>query len=154
MRYLKKILLVLFIVFVGIQFIKPVRNQSGQVLPTDITKTYHVPDSVLSILKIACYNCHSNNTIYPWYDHVQPICWILSNHIKNGKDKLNFSDFGSYSKRRQKSKLKSIASQVKDGKMPLSSYTILHKDAKLTTANKTLIMNWANIIIESLSTIN
>jgi len=151
MSVLKKILLLLLLVLMGIQFIRPVRNESGQLLSTDITKTFNISDSVLNILKISCYDCHSNNTNYPFYVNIEPVGWILNNHIKNGKDKLNFSDFGSYSQRRQMSKFKSIASQIQDDKMPISSYLILHKKAVLSSGNKELIINWANKTRDSLS---
>ena len=127
MSRIKKILLSILVVLIIIQFIQPARNKSEQLLATDITKIYNVPDSVQNVLKTACYDCHSNNTNYPWYAYVQPIGWMLNNHIQNGKKDLNFSDFGSYSLRRQQSKLKSIASQINDGEMPLSSYTWMHK---------------------------
>lgn len=151
MAVLKKILLLLLLVLMGIQFIRPVRNESGQLLSTDITKTFNIPDSVLNVLKISCYDCHSNNTNYPFYVNIEPVGWILNNHIKNGKDKLNFSDFGSYSQRRQMSKFKSIASQIQDDKMPISSYLMLHKKAVLSSGNKELIINWANKTRDSLS---
>lgn len=144
----------LLIVFIGIQFIRPVRNESEQVLSIDITKTFNVPNSVLNALKISCYDCHSNNTNYPFYVNIEPVGWMLNNHIKNGKDKLNFSDFGSYSRRRQISKLRSIISQIKDDKMPLSSYTVIHKDAILTTETKALIIDWSNKTKDSLSLLN
>ena len=148
------ILLVLLIVFIGIQFIRPVRNESEQVLSADITKTFNVPDSVLNVLKISCYDCHSNNTNYPFYVNLEPVGWMLNNHIRNGKEKLNFSDFGAYSRRRQISKLRSIISQIQDDKMPLSSYTTIHKDAVLTTEDKTLIIDWSNKTKDSLSLVN
>jgi len=154
MSIIKKILLALLIVFIIIQFIRPVRNESEQVLSTDITKTLNVPDSALNVLKISCYDCHSNNTNYPYYTNIQPIGWMMNNHIKNGKDKLNFSDFGSYSRRRQISKLRSIISQIKDDKMPLTSYTVIHKDAVLTTENKAVIIDWSNKTKDSLSSLN
>lgn len=154
MKYLKKILLAFIILFIGIQFIRPVRNESEQVLSTDITKTFNVPDSVLSVLKISCYDCHSNNTNYPWYSNIQPVAWLLDSDVKNGKDKLNFSDFGSYTKRRQQSKLRSIVSQIQNNKMPISNYTIMHKNAVLTTRNKTLITSWLNKTRDSLSILN
>ncbi|MDQ2863410.1 MAG: heme-binding domain-containing protein, partial [Bacteroidota bacterium] len=121
MSLLKKIFIVLLISFIAIQFIQPARNTSGHVLPTDISKTVSVPENVHAILQTACFDCHSNNTRYPWYNYVQPIAWILANHIKHGKKDLNFSEFGSYPIRRQQSKLKAIADQVRDGEMPLYS---------------------------------
>lgn len=85
MSRFKKILTALAILFTVIQFIQPARNINGQVLATDITKVATVPDSVQMILKKACYDCHSNNTKYPFYAYIQPIGWLLNNHIVEGK---------------------------------------------------------------------
>jgi hypothetical protein len=150
MSRVKKILLAILIVFVLIQFIQPARNKSGQVLATDMAAIYKMPDTVQAVLKVACYDCHSNNTNYPWYTYVQPIGWMLANHIHNGKEELNFSEFGAYTARRQRSKLKAIANQVKDGDMPLYSYTIMHKGARLNREQKQLIIDWAQKIKDSL----
>lgn len=135
-------LMALLIVFIAIQFIHPAHNTNGQVLPTDITKTVNVPDNVLSIFNKACYDCHSNNTRYPWYVNIQPIGWIMAYHINNGKENLNFSEFGSYSKRKQANKLRAIATSIKESSMPIPSYTIMHADAKLSEAAKKLITDW------------
>ena len=151
MKLYKKILLALLIVFIAIQFIQPAQNISGQVLPADITKTVTIPDNVLNIFKNACYDCHSNNTRYPWYVNIQPMGWMMVKHIRDGKAELNFSEFGSYTSRRQISKLKGIANQIKDDEMPLSSYTIMHTDAKLSPENKKLIIDWASNTKDSLS---
>lgn len=154
MSRIKKILLLLLLVFVVIQFIQPARNKSGQVLPTDFSNVHAVPDSLQVILHNACYDCHSNNTNYPWYANIQPMAWIMAKHIKDGKDKLNFSDFGSYTNRRQISKLKGVANQIKDDEMPISSYKLMHKNANLTTEEKSLIMDWMNKTADSLSANN
>ncbi len=154
MSIFKKIVLILLIVFIAIQFIQPARNKSGQVLPTDFSKAVSVPENVKMILQTACYDCHSNNTNYPWYTYVQPVGWILNNHIINGKKELNFSDFGSYPIRKQQSKLKAIADQIKDGEMPLYSYTIIHKNARLSKEQKVLITGWAQKAQDSLDKIN
>ena len=143
MNILKKILFLLLVVLIAIQLIQLARNTNGQALPTDISKVVSVPENVQSLLKVACYDCHSNHTNYPWYTYLQPVGWILHNHIVNGKKELNFNDFGSYSKRRQQSKLKAIADQVRDDAMPLTSYKIMHADARLSKVEKDLIMNWA-----------
>lgn len=143
MKFLKKILLALLIVFIAIQFIQPARNSGAQLSPANITKQFNVSPNVESVLKIACYDCHSNNTRYPWYANIQPMGWLLADHIKEGKAELNFDEFGSYSKRRQLSKLKSIAGSVKDGSMPIESYTWMHTDAKLSADEKALIIDWA-----------
>lgn len=144
MKLLKKILLGLLIVFIVIQFIRPAKNKSLQIMETDITKMINVPENVLGILKNSCYDCHSNNTRYPWYVNIQPLGWLMANHIKDGKADLNFSEFGTYSKRKQANKLRAIAESIKEGSMPISSYTIMHADAKLNEENKKLIMDWVS----------
>jgi len=150
MKVLKIILLVVLLAFAGIQFIPTNRNQSDIVPPTDLMEVYNVPEKVKVIFKTSCYDCHSNNTAYPWYNKIQPLSWIMQGHIKEGKSELNFNEFGSYSERRQKSKFKSILSQVKDGEMPLAAYTLMHREAKLSENEKKALEVWINKMLESL----
>lgn len=140
---LKKILIVLLLAFVVIQFIRPAKNRSTAEEPQSITKVYQVPDNVNEILKKACYDCHSNNTRYPWYNNIQPIYWWLNDHIQEGKKELNFSEFGTYTAKRQAKKLKKVTGEVKEGEMPLNSYIWMHKDAILTDEEVSTIVNWA-----------
>ena len=142
MKVFKIIAVVLLVAFVGIQFIPTNRNHSEEVPPSDFMLVKNVPTEVKSILMISCYDCHSNNTHYPWYQKVQPVSWYLEGHIEDGKEELNFSDFGNYSDRMQKAKMRSIISQVEDGKMPLPSYTLLHPEAELTAEEKQLLVKW------------
>ena len=144
-------ILALLIVAIAIQFIQPAPNENGQVLETDIIKVFEVPIEVQATLKTSCYNCHSNNTQYPWYSKIQPGGWWMASHIKKGKSELNFDEFGSYSKRRQQSKLKSIANTIEDGTMPLPSYTIIHRNAILSDGDKTNLKNWARSFKDSLA---
>jgi heme-binding protein len=150
MHRAKKILIALAVIFIATQFIKPAKNRSAQLLPTDITKVYRAPDTVQSILKTSCDDCHSNNTNYPWYFNIQPAAWIMAHHIKEGKADLNFSDFGYYSQHHQRSKLEAIADQIDDGDMPLTSYTFIHKNAILSKEQKTVIGNWVTSMKDSL----
>ena len=136
MKIIKIILLILLIVFVGIQFIPTKRNQSHTVPKTDFILVNKMPEDLKNKLQVSCYDCHSNNTAYPWYNKVQPIAWFLKDHIEEGKKELNFSEWDSYSNRRKKSKLKSISSQIRDDKMPLSSYTLIHRNALFSEAEK------------------
>ncbi len=154
MRLYIKILLALLAVFVAIQFIQPSRNRTSETLSTDITKTINVPGNVLNVFQKACYDCHSNNTRYPWYVNIQPMGWIMAYHIKNGKGNLNFSEFGSYSKRKQANKLRAIGKSIQEGSMPISSYTLMHTDAKLSKENKELIMDWVTKTRDSLLATN
>lgn len=129
-------------IFAAIQFIQPGRNKSEQVLSENISKLYAMPRNVETIFQKACNDCHSNNTNYPWYVNIQPMGWLMSKHIKDGKAVINFSEFGNYSRRRQISKLQDIANTIKDGKMPLSSYTWMHEGARLTANEKALSISW------------
>lgn len=142
MKPFKKILLALMIVFIGLQFIPSVRNQSGQMDKNDISIALETPEKVRAVLVSSCYDCHSNNTRHPWYAKIQPIRYMLDKHVKEGKDNLNLSEFGSYSTRRKLNKLRSMESSIRDETMPLSSYTLIHRDATLTTVEKTLLLNW------------
>lgn len=149
MKWLKIAIAVFAVAFVGIQFIPTNRNQSNVIFPTDFTLTFDVPERIQARLKTSCYDCHSNNTNYPWYNKIQPTSMLLERHIKEGKEELNFSEFGAYSRRKQKSKFKSIISQIEKEEMPLLEYTFIHRDAILSETDKEMIINWINEIRES-----
>ncbi len=140
---MKRTGIVLSVTLVLIQFIHPVKNNNTTINENDITRVYQVPDEVHKLLQRACYDCHSNNTTYPWYSKIQPVDWWLNDHVKDGKRHLNFSEFGTYTVKRKAKKLTEVAGTITDNEMPLSSYTLIHKDAILTDAEKTLVVNWA-----------
>ncbi|OJW81519.1 MAG: cytochrome C [Bacteroidetes bacterium 46-16] len=150
----RKIVSLLLVVLIILQLIQPARNESGQVESKEFASIYEVPGNIEIILKNACYDCHSNNTDYPWYANIQPTGWIMANHISKGKEQLNFSVFGSYSKRRQINKFKGIANQVKEGAMPVASYKLMHQKARLSKEEKLLIENWMNKMADSFTAIN
>ena len=154
MSRIKKIGLSVLVIFIAIQFIQPAHNKSDGILITDISKMVAIPDSVQVILKNACYDCHSNNTSYPWYSNIQPMGWLMAKHIKQGRAVLNFSEFGNYSPRKQLSKLTGIANSIRDGNMPLASYKWMHKNARLDSIEKALIINWVQQSKDSLSAKN
>lgn len=148
-KYLKIIGIALLVTMLGLQFF-PIRpNQSAIVPVSDFVKTYKVPEQVIQILHTSCYNCHSNDTNYPWYSRVQPLSWFLQYHIIKGKEELNFSEFGFYSGRKQKSKLSSIIKQVNDNKMPLPSYVFIHRDARLPLEQKEVLIEYFKGLKES-----
>jgi hypothetical protein len=147
---IKKILLFLLAALVIIQFIHPKPNKSKIDQPNYIGKTFSVPDDVKSILVKACNDCHSNNTAYPWYCNFQPVDWWTTKHINEGKKHLNFDEYTNRSLRFQYKKMEEVIDEVKDGGMPLNSYTWIHKDAKLTTEEKTKITDWATSVRSSL----
>ena len=137
----KRVVLIIIILLVAIQFIRPSRNLSSALSANDISRHYTVPDTVAHILDRACNDCHSNNTRYPWYTNIQPVGWWMQHHVNEGKEELNFSEFASYTAKRQAHKLEEVAKQVKDDEMPLNSFLWVHTDAKLTDADKQTLMN-------------
>ena len=145
-KILKRTFQILLVAFIVIQFFRPAKNQAEGISANDITKLYAVPADVQSILKTSCYDCHSNNTVYPWYYNIQPVTWWLNDHIKEGKNHLNFSEFASYPIRRQYTKLEETNEQVKKGEMPLDNYLWIHKDAILSDHQKLAIANWVTAV--------
>jgi hypothetical protein len=150
MKLLKRFGIALLVVLVGIQFIPTRSNLSIEAPSTDFLKTYKVPEDMGQILFTSCYNCHSNNTDYPWYSRVQPIGLLLAHHIKKGKTELNFNEFGSYSVRKQISKLDIMVDQIEKGKMPIRSYTLIHHEARISGENKKKVIEYLNALKDSL----
>ena len=143
-------MLVLLVGFVGIQFFFTSRNQSDTIPKTDFMLVNDVPKQVENIIKTSCYDCHSNNTDYPWYNKVQPVAWFLEDHVTHGKEELNFNEWADYSNRRKNSKLKSIISQIENGEMPLWSYTLIHREAKLSEDKRKTVLDWVSKLKDSL----
>jgi hypothetical protein len=140
---LKRTLIGLLVVLVLIQFIQPPKNNGNAQTATDITHVVPVPDTVMALLKIACYDCHSDSTRYPWYNHITPVNWWLRRHIDDGKRNCNYSHFAEGSYRRKIKRLEETAEQVEKHEMPISSYLWIHHDADLSDAQRKLIVDWA-----------
>lgn len=139
---LKKILLVFVLLLIGIQFIRPTKNLSSAPTPNDLTAVHPAPPAVKQLLSAACYDCHSNNTRYPWYAEVQPLAWWLASHVSDGKAELNFSEFGTYPAKKAARKLEESIDEVAERKMPLPSYRLIHGDARLSDAQIKLLGDW------------
>ncbi len=148
---LKKIVLVLIAALLIIQFIQPEKNISDN-NTFHVSKKYTIPNEVNSILEVACNDCHSNKTRYPWYAKIQPSAWFLHDHVTEGKEHLNLSEFTNLSIARQNHKFEEIAEVLEEKEMPLESYTYLglHKEANLTNEQRQLIINWAKAQMEML----
>lgn len=95
------------------------------------------------MIHTSCYDCHSNNTTYPWYSEIQPVAWWLADHVKEGKSELNFSEFATYTAKKGDHKLDEFIKMLKEGEMPLTSYTLIHGDAKLTAEQIVELTDWA-----------
>lgn len=140
---IKKILLGLLAALVLIQLFRPTKNVSEErITANDVSKVYAIPDDVHQLLMAKCYDCHSNNTNYPWYSNLQPVAWWLAHHIDEGKAEVNFSEFRSYPREKALHKLEEVGEVTQDGSMPLESYTLLHHNAKITPEEQSKINNW------------
>ncbi|MGB3773999.1 MAG: heme-binding domain-containing protein [Leeuwenhoekiella sp.] len=143
MIWIKRLLVVALIALVAIQFIRPEQNDdSYESLSTFITET-NPSLQVRGILKSACYDCHSNHTRYPWYAEVAPVSFWLQDHIEEGKEHLNFSNWPNYSSKRKDHKFKELIQEVKSSEMPLESYTWIHEEAKLNSSQTNALLDWA-----------
>ncbi len=149
-KVLKNVLLVLLVLFVLIQFYPRSAKNLSSDASRDIAQVHAVPANIQSVLKSACYDCHSNQTTYPWYASLQPVSYWLNDHIVEGKKELNFSEFATYRLSKQFRKLEEINGEVKEGKMPLQSYTLIHTDAKLSADEKLLLASWSQGLRDSM----
>ncbi|SDB29365.1 Haem-binding domain-containing protein [Flavobacteriaceae bacterium MAR_2010_188] len=150
MKIFKSIAWLLLLSFVVIQFFPTEYNQSETVPKTDFIVVNVPPENISKILQTSCYDCHSNNTAYPWYNKIQPAAWYLEDHVKHGKSELNFNEWDELSDRRKASKLKSIISQITNDEMPMDSYTLIHRDAMLSEEEKKEIIQFMEQLKDSL----
>ncbi|HNU16015.1 MAG TPA: heme-binding domain-containing protein [Chitinophagaceae bacterium] len=146
----KKIMLGLLAAFIIIQFIHPKKNKAEGSQPNYIGNNFSVPADVKTILEKACNDCHSNNSNYPWYANLQPVHWWMEKHIKDGKKHLNYDEYTSRPLRYQYHKMEETIEMIKEGEMPLNSYTWTHKDAKLSEQEKTKLISWAESVMDNM----
>ena len=147
---IKKILILLAAILVLIQFIRPTKNESATNNNAADSASIKAPENIQALLQNSCYDCHSNNTNYPWYTHIQPIGLWMQHHVDEGKEELNFSIFNTYSAKRKKHKLEEIIEQVEEREMPLSSYTLIHKHAVLSAEQISSLKEWAKLEMEKI----
>ena len=151
LRILKWIAIVLVVIFIGIQFVRPARtNPQVDESQTIFARTQMTPE-VSAILDRSCRDCHSNKTVWPWYTNVAPISWWLSNHVSHGRNDLNISEWGRLDQDRQDRKLRQICDEVSDNMMPLSSYLPMHPQARLSEQDKKTLCDWTEAERERLS---
>lgn len=151
---MKNLLKVLLVAFIILQFFRIDKTNPPVDKNSDFLTLKKTPENVATLVKSACYDCHSNETVYPWYAKVQPFGWFLKDHIDEGRRELNFSTFDSYEPRRQAKKLDEAAEQIENGGMPLESYTLIHKEAKLTAEQKKLLTDYFNTVKNATMTEN
>ena len=149
-KTMKKILVALLVILVVLQFFQIDKTNPEFDANQDFLKIHETPTEIASTIKAACYDCHSNQSVYPWYTYVQPVGWFVKNHIEEGKEHLNFSEFVTYMPKKQAHKLEECYELIEKGEMPLSSYTIIHKDAVLTEAQQTELISYFKEIEKSI----
>ncbi len=142
---IRKILYGLGIVFVILQFFRPAKNTTND-KTNSLEQMVEVPQPIHQLLSKACYDCHSNNTRYPWYTEIQPLGWWIAHHVNEGKEELNFDVFKAYKPKKQDHKLEECIEMIQNDEMPLSSYTLIHGDAKLSNEEKKLLINWFKLV--------
>lgn len=143
MKTVKWVIVGLLILVVGMQFVRGPKSNP----PTDPTQTVFakttVPDDVTTILKRACWDCHSNETVWPWYADVAPVMWSVRGHVASGRAHVNFSEWGKYSADETKEILEELCEVVRERAMPLPSYLRMHKNARLSDADIAVLCRWA-----------
>ena len=140
--------------FILIQFFPIDKNNPAPTPKMDFLQIKNTPENTANLIRNACYDCHSNESKYPWYSNVQPIGWFLENHIKEGRKELNFSTFATYDKKRQAHKLFEAAEMIEKKEMPLESFVIAHPEAKLTTEERKQMMDYFKLIEQDIRVTN
>lgn len=143
---MKKILIILLLAFIIIQFFRIDKNNPAPTPQMDFLTIKNTPESTATLIRNGCYDCHSNETKYPWYSNVQPIAWFLQNHFEEGRKELNFSTFATYEPKRQAHKLNEAIEMIELGKMPLDSYVLGHPEAKFTEAQKKELIEYFKMV--------
>ena len=145
---IKKILKILAIVvvaaFIVIQFFRVDRSVPAVVHAETLEAAVVVPPDISLMLGRSCNDCHTNQTVYPWYTNVQPVAWFMKGHIDDGRRKLNLSIFNTYTNKKKVKKLEEICEQVESKEMPLPSYLWMHGDAVLQDSEAKALCDWAN----------
>ncbi|HEX8398576.1 MAG TPA: heme-binding domain-containing protein [Pyrinomonadaceae bacterium] len=142
-KYLKWTAIVLALLFVGIQFVRPARINPPINENETIQAKLNVPPEIDSILARSCNDCHSNRTDWVWYSNAAPASWFMAYHVEEGRIELNFSEWGKLSQGRASRKLEEVCEQVNAGEMPIWNYVLLHPSAHLTDADKKALCDWA-----------
>ena len=148
MKTTSKIIAVLIIVIALVQFIQPSKNTSNANNTYTFIQETKANKQIEGILQKACYDCHSNNTTYPWYSKITPVNFWMNHHIEEGKEELNLSEWSNYSNKKKKHKLDEMYEEVEEKHMPISSYTLTHSNAKLTDKEIEVFVQWAKSVME------
>lgn len=139
---LKKIGLIAAIVFITIQLFTIDKGYKELNLKNDFLSLTKAPEEIKTLIQNSCYDCHSNQTNYPWYSNIAPVSWYIESHIKEAKHHLNFSEWSTYPLKKANHKLEECVEEIEEQKMPTSNYILLHSQAQLTKEQITILANW------------
>jgi hypothetical protein len=140
---LKRTVLGLVLVVAGLQFIRPDRTNPPVDAAMAVQAATTVPPQVGAVLRRSCYDCHSNETRWPWYSSAVPMGWGIASHVREGRAELNFSEWGRYPAKKRAVLLEKMCEEVREGKMPLKQYLWLHRDAALSEADWKSVCDWS-----------
>ncbi len=141
-KLLKIIVIIVVITFFVLQLFRPDRTNPPIVEAETLEAATALPADVQAVLSRSCYDCHSHNTLFPWYSNVSPFSWFLADHIEEGRNEINFSVWNTYSEEKKIWKLEEICEQVESKAMPLPSYLWIHRDAVLEEQERKLLCQW------------
>jgi hypothetical protein len=147
-RNKKSSLFILLILLIGVQLVPIEKNEGDPDGTHSLFKSGIMPENIHQILKSSCYDCHSDATNYPWYSRIQPIGLWISNHVKDGKRHLNFSQMMTYTSKRKNHKLEEIIETIDENEMPLKSYTLIHHHAVLSDKQKSDVISWVKSVLK------
>jgi hypothetical protein len=139
-------ILCVFVLLIVIQLIPIKRDNPPAPSSSSIYTTGNVPPDVHSVLDRSCNNCHSNQTVWPWYSYVAPFSWILAHDVHQARTHMNFSEWSTYSPKKREEKLEEICEQVMNGVMPDGKYLLIHRKAKLTQEQRESICTWTQSV--------
>jgi len=146
MKFLRILFILLVATFIVLQFFGIERGNPEFDQKADFISIEKPPAEVEKMIKAACYDCHSNETIWPWYSYIAPASWIIEEHVIDGRDNLNLNDWGDYELEDRAYIIEEMIEEIEDGEMPLPGYDILHPDAKLTDDQKEALYKWLRSI--------
>ena len=130
------------IIFIAIQFIRIDKTNPKFDLAQDIHQIENPPEAVSKLLKEACYDCHSYEAKYPWYTNVAPVSWWIKRHINIGREKLNFSVWGTYDEKRKSHKIDENIEFISEGWMPIGTYKLMHPEGRISDEDRKLLTDW------------
>lgn len=144
MKILKWIGIIILVLLIILQFLPKELPENSDDRSTNILYVESIPDDVANTLKVSCFDCHSNQTRYPWYSKIVPVYYLVKRDVEMGRDEVNFSEWADISKRKKIKVLSNCADEVEEGEMPLKIHTVIHKDAVLTDSEKKAFLAWCD----------